>query len=146
MQTTDKPYTFKKYGNTSVVSIANHTELADSILTFCRDMNITAGSIVGIGAVNEATLRFYNPATKQYDDKTFSEQMEVANLTGNVSTMNGEVYTHLHCVLGRADYSALAGHLLSARLNGACEIVITAFDTPIERYQDEETGLNMFQF
>ncbi|MBD5265653.1 MAG: DNA-binding protein [Duncaniella sp.] len=145
-QSSEKPYTYKKYGSTYVVSIANHTDLAESILTFCKDMKITAGSITGIGAINEATLRFYNPKTKQYVDKTFKEQMEVANLTGNVSMMNGETYTHLHCVLGRSDYTAIAGHLLTATLNGACEIVITTFDSPIERYYDEETGLNMYRF
>lgn len=145
-QPSEKPYSYKQYGNTYVVSIANHTDLAQSIMTFCQDMNITAGSILGIGAVNEATLRFYDPKTKQYVDKTFTEQMEVANLTGNVSTMDGKTYTHLHCVLGRSDYSALAGHLLSANLNGAGEIVITTFDSPLERYHDEETGLNMYKF
>lgn len=147
-QTSDnrKPYTYKQYGNTYVVSIANHTDLAQSIMTFCEDMKITAGSITGIGAINEATLRFYNPKTKQYVDKTFKEQMEVANLTGNVSVMDGKTYTHLHCTLGRSDYSALAGHLLSAHLNGAGEIVITTFDSPMERYHDEETGLNMYKF
>lgn len=141
-----KPYTFRQSGNNYVVSIANHTDLVESIMAFCEDLNITAGSIVGIGAVNEATLRFFDPGTKQYVDKTFREQMEVANLTGNVSTMNGKVYTHLHCTLGRSDYSALAGHLLSARMSGAGEIVITQFTTPMERYFDEETGLNMYKF
>ncbi len=145
-QNSEKPYTYKQYGNTYMVSIKNHTDLAESIMTFCKDMNITAGSITGIGAINEATLRCYDPKSKKYDDKTFKEQMEVANLTGNVSEMNGETYIHLHCVLGKTDYTALAGHLLSARLNGAGEIVITTFDSPMERYHDEETGLNMYKF
>ncbi len=143
----DKPYSYRKYGNTYVVSLANRVDIAESILTFCEDMKIDAGSIIGIGAVDKATLRFYNPETKRYVDKTFNEQMEVANLTGNVSVMDGKTYTHLHCVLGRADYTSLAGHLLSARLNGAGEMVITAFDgPPVERYHDESTGLNMFDF
>lgn len=129
-----------------MVSVKNHTDVAESLMTFCKDMNITAGSITGIGAISKATLRFFNPKTKQYDDRTFEEQMEIANLTGNVSTMDGETYTHLHCVLGRSNYTALAGHLLSARLNGAGEFVITTFDSPLERYHDEETGLNMYKF
>ena len=145
-QSSEKPYTYKKYGSTYVVSIANHTDLAESILTFCKDMKITAGSITGIGAVNEATLRFFDPATKRYVDKTFAEQMEVANLTGNVSQMNGRPYIHLHCVLGRADYSALAGHLLTAHINGACEIEVSALDGSVGRRYDEETGLNMYDF
>ena len=143
---TEKPYAYRQYGNNYVVSIANHADIAEAIIVFCKDMGITAGSITGIGAVNEATLRFFDPGTKKYVDKTFSEQMEVANLTGNVSVMNGETYIHLHCVLGRADYTALAGHLLSARLNGAGEVVVTSFGSPIERYYDSETGLNMFKF
>ena len=55
----------------------------------------------------------------------------MANLTGNVSVMNCETYTHLHCVLGRTDYTALAGHLLSARLNGAGEVVILIMDKTV---------------
>lgn len=139
-------YTYRQAGNTYIVSIANHVDLAEAIMAFCKDNNITAGSIDGIGAVNEATLRFYDPDTKQYVDHTYAEQMEVANLSGNISTMDGKIYTHLHCVLGRRDYTALAGHLLTARINGACEIFITALYTQIERYHDEETGLNMYKF
>ena len=139
-------YTFAKSGDSYIVSIANHAELAEAIMNFCQDQNIRTASILGIGATNQVTLRFYNPATKMYEDKTYNEQMEIANLTGNISEMNGKIYSHLHCTFGRSDYSALAGHLLTARINGACEIVITTYNTMVERYHDEETGLNMFDF
>lgn len=139
-------YTYRCFGDRYVVSVANHAELSEAIMSFCTATGIAAGSITGIGAVNEATLRFFDPATKQYVDKTFAEQMEVANLTGNVSQMNGRPYIHLHCVLGRADYSALAGHLLTAHINGACEIEVSALDGSVGRRYDEETGLNMYDF
>lgn len=139
-------YTYRRFGDRYVVSVANHAELSEAIMSFCAATGIAAGSITGIGAVNEATLRFFDPATKRYVDKTFAEQMEVANLTGNVSQMNGRPYIHLHCVLGRADYSALAGHLLTAHINGACEIEVSALDGSVGRRYDEETGLNMYDF
>ena len=60
-------------------SVSPTTDLAESIMTFCKDMKITAGSITGIRAINEATLRFYNPKTKQYVDKTFKAQTLIAN-------------------------------------------------------------------
>lgn len=44
-----------------------------------------------MGAINEVTLRFFNPETKTFVDKTFREQMEISNLTGNISTMNGNL-------------------------------------------------------
>lgn len=143
---TKKNYTYRQCGMHYVLSIANHADLAAAIQAFCDDQDVKAGSIVGIGAVNRATLRFFDPATKQYVDKTFEGQMEIANLTGNISAMGGKPYIHLHCVLGLADYTARAGHLLTATLSGAGEFVVTTFDAPIERRHDEETGLNMYDF
>jgi len=47
------------------------------LIVLCIEQDIKAGTIVGMGAVNEATLRFFDPATKEFVDKTFSEQMEI---------------------------------------------------------------------
>lgn len=141
-----KLYTFKQFGNKYVVSIMNHNDVVTAVTKFCEDQNIQAGSVIGIGAVNSATLRFFNPATKQYVDKTFDGQMEITNLTGNVSTMDDKTYLHLHITLGRSDYSAIAGHLLSATLNGAGEVVIEKFDGVVDRYHDAAIGLNMYKF
>lgn len=137
-------YSFKKTGDKYVVSIDNHQEISAAIAKFCEDQNIKAGEVYGIGAVSEATLRFLDPATKKYVDKTFSEQMEISSLVGNISEKDGKVYLHLHANFGRSDYSVIGGHLLSATLNGACEIVVTRLDCEIGRHFDEETGLFMF--
>lgn len=142
----EKNYTFRNIGEDKfVVSIANHAEVFETLRLFCVDKGIKAGVIHGIGAVSEATLRFFNPITKQYVDKTFTEQMEIANLTGNISTLNGETYLHLHVVLGRADYSALAGHLLTTTICGAGEFVVERYDATVERKLDEEIGLNVYE-
>ena len=139
-------YTFRQEGNTYVVSIMNRQDLTDVLMSFIKEQNITAGEISGIGAVSEATLRFYNPTTKKYEDRMFEQQMEIANLTGNISTLNGEKYLHLHITLGTSDFQAIAGHLLTAKINGACELVIRKFDIAAPRYKDEETGLNLYLF
>ena len=80
--------------------------------------------------------------------KTFNEQMEIANLTGNISQKDGQVYLHLHAIFGRRDYTCVGGHLLEASLNGACELVVERFDgAPAPgRYVDPETGLNLYEF
>lgn len=139
-------YTYKQYDNTYVISINNHQEVAATLQQACNDLNITGGDIIGIGAVNEATLRCFDPATKNYVDKTFKEQMEIANLTGNVGVLNGEIYLHLHITLGRTDYTALAGHLLRATLNGAGEFVINKYPGELPRYHNDNIGLNMYRF
>jgi len=138
-------YRFRQVaGGRYVVSIGNHEEVVGALAKFCEEMGIASGSISGIGAVSEAVLRFFEPRTKDYADKRFSEQMEIANLTGNISSMQGNVYLHLHVTLGRSDCSALAGHLLSACVNGACELVVEDFGTKVERVYDPGIGLNCY--
>ena len=130
-------YSYKKIGNKYIVSINN---------AFCKEKGILSGSINGIGAIGELTLRFFNPKTKAYDDKTFREQMEISNLTGNISSMNEQVYLHLHITVGRSDYSALAGHLLSAIQNGAGEFVVEDYSERISRTYNPDLGLNIYDF
>ncbi len=138
---------FEDANNRYIVSLDNHAELMEGIAAFCKAQGILCGQVSGIGAVCEATFRMYDPATKQYVDKTFAEQMEVTNLTGNISEKDGEVYLHVHATCSRADYSCVGGHLLSARINGACELLIGSFgDTKAGRRLDPETGLNLYDF
>ena len=88
-----------------------------------------------------------NPATKQYVDKTFAEQMEVCSLTGNISEKDGKVYLHLHVTASRSDYSCIGGHLLTATINGACELFVEDYGLDgIGRRFDPETGLNLYDF
>ncbi len=138
-------YTYKQIGNKYVVSIQNRAEIVKVLNTFCDERGIKSGTIYGIGAIDELTLRFFNPHTKKYIDKTFQEQMEIANLTGNISQMNEKPYLHLHITVGRSDYSALAGHLLAATLNGAGEFVVEDFGTSITRVYVPEIGLNCYE-
>lgn len=138
-------YTYKAFGDRYVLSLENHVEITKALTMFCEKKQIKAGVIHGIGAVGKATLRFFDPHTKQYIDKTFQEQMEIACLIGNISQKEGKPYLHLHITLGRSDYSALAGHLLEATLSGAGEFVIEAFEGSLERYYNTSIGLNLYQ-
>ena len=134
-------------GNRYVLSLDNHVEIVEALTAFCREKQIHAGSITGIGAISEATFRFLDPATKQYVDKTFEEQMEITNLTGNISVKDGEPYLHVHITASRRDYTCIGGHLLSARVNGACELLVDDFgEVRLGRRFDGETGLNLYAF
>ena len=139
-------YKFIQDGDKFIISIDNHQEILSALAAFCQEQGILAGEVHGIGAVNKATLRFLNPVTKKYVDKTFEEQMEASSLVGNISEKDGKVYLHVHANFGRADYTVVGGHLLSATLNGACELVVTRFHCKIDRQFDDETGLNLYKF
>jgi hypothetical protein len=130
-----------------ILSLDNHVSIVEALSAFCREKEIFAGKISGLGAVNSATFRFLDPATMKYVDKTFEEQMEITNLTGNISCKDGKPYLHIHITASRRDYTCIGGHLLDARINGACELFVEDYYlTSAGRRQDEETGLNLYQF
>lgn len=118
----------------------------NALTDFVKDQNILAGEVTGIGAVDEATLRFFKPSDKNYVDKTFNEQMEATNISGNVSVIEGKPVLHLHITLGREDYSALAGHLLDARISGAGEFIFYPLNTRAVKIKDEDAGINFYDF
>lgn len=141
-----KNWTGKNVDGVYLVSIADHSSIVEALTDFVISQSVTAGQITGIGAVNKATLRYYNPSTKKYLDKIFEEQMEIANLSGNIFMLEGKVVLHLHITLGRKDYSAIAGHLLDANIRGAGEFFVYPIPTLALKKNDENTGLNLYEF
>lgn len=139
-------YKYKKAADRYFLSIDNHCEIIEALTAFCEAEKIHAGEIYGLGAVNSAVLRFLNPATKRYADVEFREQMEMSNLTGNISEKDGKVYLHVHATFCKSDCSAIGGHLFSADISGACELVVVPSEVHLGRKFSEETGLNMYDF
>jgi predicted DNA-binding protein with PD1-like motif len=136
----------RKVDHIYIVSVSNHSNIVETLTNFVQDQNIQAGEVTGIGAVSEATLRFFNPSTKNYVDKAFKEQMEVTNISGNVSEIEGKLTLHLHITLGREDYTALAGHLLEAKVQGAAEFILYPLNTRVIKRKDQEAGINFYDF
>lgn len=135
-----------KQGATYVVSAKDKTELVSALTDFVEKNGIQTGAITGVGAMNYAKLKFFDPATKKYDDKEFNEQMELVNLTGNISIVDGKPLLHLHATLGRKDYSALAGHLEQGKVRGAGEFYVTVFPQALHKKKNEDIGLNIYDF
>lgn len=136
----------KKVDTIYIVSVKDRSSIVETLTDFVKSQKIQSGEITGIGAVSEATLRFFVPSTKNYVDKTFNEQMEASNISGNVSEIDGQPLLHLHITLGRQDYTALAGHLLDAKIRGAGEFIFYPLDTKMVKVKDGEVGINFYDF
>jgi Predicted DNA-binding protein with PD1-like DNA-binding motif len=74
-------WTAKSVEGAYIVSIEDRASILGALTDFITSQKIQAGQITGIGATNEATLRFFDPSSKKYVDKTFNEQMEISNLS-----------------------------------------------------------------
>ena len=134
---------FKKFGNKWVVRIDKGEEVIQTIKKVCEDNKIKSGSLSGIGATDRATVGLFNTKSKQYQSRELIGDYEITNLSGNISTMNGEIYLHLHIGLSDSKYNAYGGHLTSAVISGTGEIIIEKIDGEIEREFNKEIGLNL---
>ena len=136
---------YKKVGTKVVVRIDKGEEIVQTLKQICTQLQIKAGTITGIGATDKVTIGIFNTKTKQYQSTELTTDHEIAPIIGNISTMNGEVYLHLHANLCNTKHISVGGHLTSAVVSVTFEAVIDIIDEEIERVFDEKTGLNILK-
>jgi uncharacterized protein len=136
----------KKVGNTYIIRIDRGEELVAKLKEFCLKKKIKLGYISGVGATNKATIGLFDVETKKYHSKELKGNYEIIPLTGNISTMNGELYLHLHINLCDSHHKSFGGHLNSCIVSATFEGVIVALKGKIEREFNPEVGLNLYKF
>jgi predicted DNA-binding protein with PD1-like motif len=137
---------YKRLNHKVIVRIDKGEELVDSLKTLCKDLDITLGTIVGIGATNKVTIGLFNTLTKKYQTKDFTGDHEITSLNGNITTMNNEPYLHLHITLCTIEHKAVSGHLNSAVISATFEGVIDIIDGKVTREFNDDVGLNLMSF
>ena len=134
---------YKKLGSTYFVRIDKGEEILSELKKVCLLNKIKLGKISGIGAVNRATIGFFEPAIKKYHPTEVSGDHEITTLTGNITTMNNEVYLHVHINLADSQNRTFGGHLNEAFVSATCEVIIEEFKGEVSRFFDETGGLNL---
>ena len=126
-----------------VLVLKKDEELFDGIIHCAASAKLTGASFVGIGALKNPTLAYYNLRHKKYYDKKITGIYELTSLSGNISMLNNKLNIHAHVVLGSATYNSFSGHLKRAKVGGTVEITIIPLNIPIIRKFDPVTGLNL---
>ena len=121
-------------------------EIFQSVMDVCKKENIGLASVSGIGAVSSLVAGVYDVNKKEYFKNSFEGAFEIVSLLGNVTTMNGETYVHLHISVGDGEGHVFGGHLNSAVISATAEIFIDIIDGKIDRELSKQTGLNIFLF
>ena len=135
----------KKMGSVYFVRIDRGEEIISQLETVCEENNIKLGKISAIGAVNKATIGFFDTTTKQYNKTILTGDHEITTLTGNITSMNNKVYLHLHINLADAEHRTFGGHLNEAFVSATCETIIEEFTGEVNRLLDESSGLNLIE-
>ena len=137
---------YKQFGDRFVIRIDKGEEIVSVLQKFCSDVGVKLGSVSGIGAVNKVVIGFFDHEKKEYYQKEFNQKFEILSLSGNVTTMKGESYIHLHITLSDSECKAFGGHLNSAVVSSTCEVIIEKIDGSVDRELSEEIGLNLIEF
>ena len=137
---------YKRFNNKIVVRIDKGEEILDKIKEIALKENIKLASVTALGATNNFTVGVFKTAEKKYYSNEFKGDFEIVSLTGTINTMNGEFYTHIHMSAGNDKGEVFGGHLNKAIVSATCEMVIDVIDGTVDRYFDEEIGLNLFKF
>lgn len=137
---------YRAFGNKFIVRLNKGEEIVQKIKDLVEKENIKLGSIIGIGAVDIATIGLFDTNTKEYHSTKLEGDFEITSLVGNISTKNGETYLHMHIALGDEKYHVYGGHLNEAFVSATCELIIEKIDGVVEREFDENSGLNLLKF
>ena len=121
-------------------------EVLKGLSDFAREIRLGGSHLTAIGAFQEVTLGYFDWEKKDYKRIPVREQVEVVSLVGDVALgEKGEPKVHAHVVLGRSDGSALAGHLLEARVRPTLEVILVESPGHLQRKHDDESGLALIR-
>jgi uncharacterized protein len=137
---------YHKIGERFFLRLYKDEDLFESLQDFAVKEELQSGQLSGIGALKETEIGFYHLDKKEYAKKVFSNEAELISLQGNLSSLEGRPFFHIHGVLGQSDYSTVGGHFFSAKVAVTVELFFTHFPANIPRLHDEEIGLNLLSF
>ena len=136
---------YKRFDKTIVVRIDRGEEILDKIRELAIAENIKLASVTALGATNDFTVGVFNTAEKKYYANEFKGAFEIVSLTGTINTMDGQFYTHIHMSDGNEKGEVFGGHLNRAVVSATCEMTVTVIDGEVDRYRDDDVGLNLFK-
>ena len=131
-------------GYNYIVVLKKGEELVEKMLHFVKQVGIQGGWVQGIGGALEIEIGFYDLAKREYQWQVFPSSCEIDSIQGSIALDDkGEPVLHLHGVFSGDDYETVAGHVKRVVVGGTCELFIHAYQQPLRRQFDGETGLKL---
>ena len=138
---------YRVFGNDIVLRIQKGEDIPTVLQAVCEKEQVKLASVSGLGAVGEVTLGVFNTERVAYETQTYTGDMEIASCSGNISTMEGKTYLHLHMVVANVMKGIChGGHVNRAIVSLTGEFILHRIDGRVEREYSPEVGLNLFKF
>jgi predicted DNA-binding protein with PD1-like motif len=118
-------------------------EAFSGLLEFAQKYQITSAHFTAIGAVNGATLGWFDPQRKMYKKIPINGQHEVIGMSGDIALYQGKPVVHTHMLLGAPDGTTSGGHVLAAHVSPTLEVMVTADPATMQKRFDPDTDLTL---
>jgi uncharacterized protein len=132
-------------GTNYILRFDRGEEVITRFSDWIKQREIKAATLTGLGAVEHPHLGYYDAQKRDYVNKEFEGEYEIASMCGNISRdgSNGEPIIHAHAVISGPNFIAFGGHFYSAVVSGTVEISVIPFDAEIVRTYCEELNLKL---
>ena len=133
----------QKNGQIYILRLEIGEEIITALKETCKELEIRAGKVSGIGVLRSAKISYFDRGSGAYLHRELSGNMEMTSLMGNISSMAGEPFPHLHVTLADKDFQLYGGHLSAGEIGVTGEIILEPFAEGVERKINQESGLNL---
>ncbi len=118
-------------------------EAFSGLRDFAEKYHITSAHFTAIGALNGATLAWFDPKRKMYKKIPIEGQVEVISMIGDIALYQGKPVVHTHVMVGTSDGTTRGGHVLDAYVSPTLEVMVTVDSIAMQKRFDPETDLTL---
>ena len=124
-----------------IIRLEPGDEIIQSVNNFCWQEGIEGGYFIGLGAVDNLKIARYLPEKKSYEEKEFTQPLEIVSLFG-IYSPDG---IHCHIVVSDRNFISFGGHLRSGKINATAEIIFYEIGGELKRSLDKDLNLNLLK-
>jgi len=118
-------------------------EAFSGLLDFAEKYHVTSAHFTAIGALDGATLAWFDPQRKMYKKIPIDGQVEVIGMSGDIALYQGKPVVHTHMIVGTRDGATRGGHVLEAIVFPTLEVMVTVDPITMQKRFDPETDLTL---
>jgi len=136
--------TIDKLKRVHYLKLEKGDDILESIISYCKDNAVSSGAVLGIGAVSNPSLGYFDLEKKIYLQNDYDFNAEILNCSGNIAknAETGDYMAHLHMLVGDQKGNTFGGHLLPGnKITVTGEFVIFETETTLTRALDDEFKL-----
>ena len=125
------------------VIFAKGDEAFSGLQEFAEKYQIQSAHFTAIGALNGATLAWFDPQRKMYRKIPIHGQVEVVSMIGDIALYQGKPVVHTHMLVGNPDGTTQGGHVLEASVSPTLEVMVTVDPVTMQKRFDPATDLTL---